>query len=981
MFTNIATQSPSQAGILRGHALSTTLLRPVGASLSKSRPGQQTRGFRFGIWSSYLDPETQRDLRRRHRMLKHKYAETIIRRLKWDHSPLSEDPRAILRRVVGRYCYPADVHTSRGVSSDRSARWYGNIPSGDNADDGRAKASSNNTFGGQFDSWKSELDSMVNSWTKQANKAATRAKSTSTPEARSQQGNTASPIQVGEDYVIDPITNRKVMKKSYGSFESAPEATPAETFKSYRSQFAMFIPPNISGPTNQQPVYSDGPPPPEELTKYNDVDVDAAADRLASLDVETQSEEYSLNHLPPEEAAEIREDVDKYNASEYDPVQSSGETHTQKYDDLHKYNPSQYDEVQATLEEPAEKYDDLHEYKAYRYNESATPAKDPSLAYDDLHKYRPYEHNESAQVERSTPQYADLDKYANFEQDEELNTDVAEEKYKDLDKYRPSVFSDRARVEESPAAYEDLDKYNQPFHHEEGKAPSEAQQKYDDLAKYQPREFDDPVEKPFEQYGDLNKYKAFRFQEPEGKAVLEKDIVDACLKDFDAKSETWEHLERSLSKHIAASDAADREAIANVQLSRQRSSAQRKSGMTGNFVRDFPEEFSSTWSETATGLQQEASAYEQQVQARVQNAEKTYSESLFRTANSAVLQPALDRQPQSKVDTTLKRSRKLKRQTPTSQIEIDPYSRPGPLETSYADECGSDSSGPSYVRNYGSYVKPVEEQPKFPEPFSAVSLDQLVDNISSSQSAQGTKSSTISTSTAAASAANTTNAASTSYSTINAKPTIYKILAYDPTMQNVSTAETTSVVPDQASPLTPAEVLLRLSNPIKFFPHFAPLATQGFEIVSGSGDVLVFRKTRDVVSPKKSEYQVPVNPIDMMGKPMPAFPRAAAFASPTGFVNYDCPPSSSSAVAESEEVQKSEGFKSSIHVRREEPVFNGPKTTPSEHSSSRERRKKRSFTKRILIGGVSVAGLSYALGVIGEYFATGGADGRGPTGF
>jgi hypothetical protein len=95
------------------------------------------------------------------------------------------------------------------------------------------------------------------------------------------------------------------------------------------------------------------------------------------------------------------------------------------------------------------------------------------------------------------------------------------------------------------------------------------------------------------------------------------------------------------------------------------------------------------------------------------------------------------------------------------------------------------------------------------------------------------------------------------------EPTIYKILAYDPTMQSISTADTTSIVADSASPLTPAEVLLRLSNPTKFFPHFEPLQAQGYEIVSGSGDVLVFRKVRPAgagptgtKSEEVSEYHV-----------------------------------------------------------------------------------------------------------------------------
>lgn len=201
-----------------------------------------------------------------------------------------------------------------------------------------------------------------------------------------------------------------------------------------------------------------------------------------------------------------------------------------------------------------------------------------------------------------------------------------------------------------------------------------------------------------------------------------------------------------------------------------------------------------------------------------------------------------------------------------------------------------------------------------------------------------------------------------------AKPTVYKILAYDPTMQKINTAETTSVVPDQATPLTPAEVLLRLSNPTKFFPHFAPLQAEGFEIVAGGGDVLVFRQVRPGKAPH-TKTSPPVNPIDMMGKPA-ALPNAAAFVSPTGFVNYDMP--------QVEEETQTTPFRSNIDVRREEPVFSGPKTPTAEELRNR---KKKSVGRRVLIGGAWVAGISYAIGVVSEYFLTGGVDGRGPTGF
>jgi hypothetical protein len=211
----------------------------------------------------------------------------------------------------------------------------------------------------------------------------------------------------------------------------------------------------------------------------------------------------------------------------------------------------------------------------------------------------------------------------------------------------------------------------------------------------------------------------------------------------------------------------------------------------------------------------------------------------------------------------------------------------------------------------------------------------------------------------------------------DAEPTLYKILAYDPTMQSISTAETTSVVHDSSGSLTPAEVLLRLSNPAKFFPHFQPLQSEGYEIVSGSGDVLVFRKVRagapkgasvelkPILPEKVQQNYKATNPIDgMQSSPVAA---TGNFASPTGFVNHDLPGVSDPP------------FKSNIDVRREEPVFSGKRNWEEDSESSRQ--KGRGRVKKVFIGGAWVAAASYAMGVVAEFFKTGGSDGKGPEGF
>jgi hypothetical protein len=947
MLTNIAACSTPRSGLLQARVSGSKILRPATTlQLHSPHHGQQIRNFRFGIWSSYLDPEVQRDIRRRQRKLKHKYTESLSRKLKWDQDHLAEDPRAILRRVVHRYMYPFDVpsKSARFAHIDGAYSWSGRTSgSAKRENHGRVfSSSSNSTFGGDFGSWKTELNDMVNSWTKQKSSTASRAKSSSTANTTSRSESTVNTSQVEEEYVIDPITNRKVLKKSYGSMDYAPASSPG-TFKAYRSQFTVFAPPEFGTEPQQEPVHSNGPPPPGELNKYNDVELEPDSTEHNGT---VYSEEYSLNHLPPDEAAEIREDVEKYGKSEYDQAESLSEAQTQKYDDLHKYNPAQYDSVQDKTEEPIDKYEDLDEYKPFRYNESASLEATPNPEYDDLHKYRPYMHEENATKTEVQPKYDDLDKYDKFEAGEEVKLEESAPKYEDLDKYEASDFIDEVRSEEPAETYKDLNKYNHPFLSEDDQVVASTSDRYNDLHKYQPTDFDDHAfdkkDQPFEKYGDLNAYKAYRLRDPGSQASLEQDIVQASLKEFDTKIEMRETLEKSLSDHIMASDAADLEAIAHVQQSRERSNTASAAGLTGNFVRDFPEDFSSKWSETTSGLQRGASTNglgaesEKQIEASIHNAERNFSEALSQSTNASVLETALDRQSKSLAQPAAERNKSSmsRRQRPKS--DADPYSRqPQGLETSYREECGSESAGTPFVRMYGSPPK-IDTQ-ETPEPVAAVPLHELIEDISP---------------------ASTTP-------TSHSEPTVYKILAYDPTMQSVSIAETTSIVPDQATPLTPADVLLRLSNPTKFFPHFAPLQAQGFEIVSGSGDVLVFRKTRDITMAPESNSP-PINPIDMMGKPT-VLPIAAAFASPTGFVNYDAPAVEPQPPA----------FRSNIDVRREEPVFSGPKVAAQ---GSKQPRKKRRIRK-VLIGGVWIAGLSYALGVIGEYFVTGGIDGKGPTGF
>ncbi|KAK8128597.1 hypothetical protein PG984_009705 [Apiospora sp. TS-2023a] len=906
MLTNIVSQTSPGARSLYIRASSSNVLTATrNPLLLNGRQHHQARAYRCGIWSSYFGPDIQRHSRRRQRMIKYKYAESQNRKSSWVQNPLADDTKTALRRIVGKYWQAGALLCggSRMVSYDAgSSQPY---KEGNQKDGTHKKTSIKIT----------PLGDALHRWTQQSSPWVKRAASRLGTSAAEASAGTPSE----DDFIIDPITNRKVVRKTYRAVQPDAEA-PAESFKSSWSRASHLPGGRAYGstrypPTANGPTYSSPPISREELKRYEEVDIDPLSGAPYQLLDPTaihkqqpgsQSEEYSLNHLPPEDQAEVYDDLHKYNASEHDEIKDIAEEAAPKYDDLHNYKPTEPDEIDPPSAEPIQAYDDLHEYKPTEHDEIKYEPDQPVQKYNDLHNYRlkgimghdettastsqsapkyddlgdykPFRYNESdATQSEPNPVYDDLHKYRPYMYNENApaTDEVAAPKYEDLDKYKSHT--DVAENDADPAKpqYEDLDKY-QPFLHQEGQSETKQGSQYEDLDKYRSDVLKEPESaeegEPFEQYGDLDQYKAaYRFQEPDGKAPEVRDEVEESLGEFDANKENRENLEQAMTGYIAVSDAIDKEVSAGLQRSRQRASENQPSI---NIFRDPPEKFQEL-------------LREHNVLNALRGARKDF--------NSPV-EPALGRMNAVPGN-------------PSEGQSKSPVSRHQQTEADTDDSC--------------------------------------------------------------------------------VEPTIYKILAYDPTMQNVSIAETSSIVPDQAAPLTPSEVLVRMSNPTKFFPHFEPLRAEGFEIVSGSGDVLVFRKVRETAgspsspsssttssSSSASSYSSestnattapPVNPIDMMGRQ--PLPNAAAFASPTGFVNYN----DSSFV---EETPRPPPFRSQIDVRREEPVFSGPKVY-----ADRRKKKKTSLTKRIFVGGAWVAGVSYALGVVGEYFATGGVDGKGPTGF
>jgi hypothetical protein len=191
-------------------------------------------------------------------------------------------------------------------------------------------------------------------------------------------------------------------------------------------------------------------------------------------------------------------------------------------------------------------------------------------------------------------------------------------------------------------------------------------------------------------------------------------------------------------------------------------------------------------------------------------------------------------------------------------------------------------------------------------------------------------------------------------------PSLFKVLAYDSSTLQMTIAETTSSLSamgeTDSQPLHPTEVLSRLNNVAKFLPYFAQMENQGYEIVSGSGDVLVFKKVRSPASPPDATTTA-----DTTTQKLPtATPEERT---PAESVMESIAPNASTSGAK---------------VRRQESVFSGSGKSwyqddpgnsgggPSGKSSSSESGGFGRTLRRVLVAGTLTAVGAYGIGVAAE---------------
>lgn len=774
---------------------------------------------------------------------------------------------------------------------------------------------------------------------------------------------------------------------------SREEAEPKyNDLEKYRTDF-------LDDVTPKQP---ENPPAYEDLNahqsfKHNETHGKPMGHQVQSVNPELQMEPQSTvedlqpGDFPQSTVEQLREkygaaELRKYTAVRHlEPDGNSGltaEELSKKYADLDKYGPVRWNEPdgnplssadERVAEELTKNYDpeEVAKYEPVYHNEpdgKPLPDADERVAEDLTKRYN------SEELAQYTPVYWN-------EPDGQpvaaADPRIAEGLTKDYD---PAELS-----EYKPVYWNEPD--GQPLPSTDERVAEGLTKKYDsaELEDYkEPVEWNEPdgqptppADGPSKKYTELDEYGTINYQEPDVYPAGQAGSVIEGLEEMDARrdyesaerlapkeldtadepsaevlrkmgkghefeeskesqeTERRQRLEMLLRLYQTASDATDREASQAVKSAKARAAEaepeQREAStpserqLTGNYVRDFPEEFEKSWTETLSTAPSETVQPNDVFMYESQNMDGGL-EGAFGRPSPAKIQPALDRHLGDEAH--MKTSNKeLRNEESHSEAVQDPESTP-----------------PAYVKQYEAAPSSAERAAE------TAALDTI------NHDSMG-------------------------------EPTLYKILAYDPTMQKIEVAETSSFVPDTASALTPADALLRLSHPTRFFPHFAPLKAEGYEIISGTGDVLVFRKVRpETVKPTELDAahnepafataepgmaETRINPIDMTGKPRFS-PASANFASPTGYVNYDNIPETTASKLPPPPPK----IKYNIDVHREEPVFSGPKARGSDGQTG----KKKSLGKRLVVGGVWVAGISYALGVIAEFFTTGGVDGMGAQG-
>ncbi|OOQ88302.1 hypothetical protein PEBR_13373 [Penicillium brasilianum] len=210
----------------------------------------------------------------------------------------------------------------------------------------------------------------------------------------------------------------------------------------------------------------------------------------------------------------------------------------------------------------------------------------------------------------------------------------------------------------------------------------------------------------------------------------------------------------------------------------------------------------------------------------------------------------------------------------------------------------------------------------------------------------------------------------------------YRILAYDTTTSTVTTAESDSFF-DISETVQPHEIFTRLHHPAKFVPFFAQMRADGYELVTGGGDILVFKRCVKTAehspAPVASQQQETV-PSDVQAD-IAQYMRDDSYDSTPYVRHYH--PSSTIKPLTFGDTMFSSNFNSALGSSSGSSSASDSIITPNSSTTTKPKSKSTigKVIRRMILTGTITAGSCYAIGVLTEFFRTGGLDGRGADGF
>ncbi|KAM3486680.1 hypothetical protein MY8738_000174 [Beauveria namnaoensis] len=839
---------------------STLRARLALARASTTSAARQTRQYRYGPWQVENDHEA----RGRHRSVRYRYMETLSRRFAWDNKSARNAAKSTTHIATPAYTHAIHSTSISYADTANVKSWSNNLSS----------FSSAKTAGALQ---RDAVDQLLRP-------------QQDTPQSIK---NLRLPLKSVRDYVQDfapkDTTQTVDAEKMIEATSQFPKYKDLHAYKS-----ASFDDPNTPWELTAEEKskhYND-------LKKYRPIEWNEpdglpaqSAEQYKDLNEYKPCKYNEPDGLPgrtPEEKSKDYDDLHKYGPVTWNEPDGlpgmTAEEKTKLYKDLNKYGAVTYSEPDGlrplTPEELSKNYEDLDKYaegfkckdallEAQQAREmDGTPRGTPrppkvdvkpanyAQEYKDLDKYGPVRWNEPDGLPPPTPEelskrYDDLDRYAQYDnagpKSARIHPEEASKRYGDLNKYGEFPNADpavaRIHPEEASKRYSDLSQYPRAGFEEpdvkEHVHPEELTKNYTDLASYNPRAFDAAnkkypthPEEATKNYKDLGSY---------DNPILDDIAAQPITSEFN------EHdLEIRLKTASHQSSTSKLQSAPNVPNSGTKAAAKRrfvnledaKKKYQTSFEADVPKgpvtkaqpivdvefeaarrakklvdgksKYAAEWGAEEHQQPPVASQLETVAEQRLSKLEaaKAEHERRFEQESDEGVSSMDESFPTSKspvqeaLDKLSAEQKGAMSAAERAQAQQDPYSKaPQGLEVSYSQETGGKATWPTLVTHYRSDANETAEQ------------DSPSQAVSGGHGAH----------TAAAE---------------------YVILAFDPETQTVNVAETSSAVESVGSPSqqTPAETILRLSSPAKFFPHFKPLQAHGYEIVSGRGDVLVFRR-------------------------------------------------------------------------------------------------------------------------------------------